>query len=165
MAHHHKSAMKLFYRDAARQGHRLTGANRVSLGNRFSRVTFLENCFTYSQLDHQKNLSEHKRSSVFDHLEWLDLIHQSNVRQNFPMAAKEVAILAPGSMPSNPSHDDIQILKGKRPATISEGPVSSLAPICGKCTWAPFAGRLCRDWIKCFSCDIMGHVARHCEAK
>jgi hypothetical protein len=78
-----------------------------------------------------------------------------------------MANLAPGSMPSKNSRGgtQIQILKGKKPIINSEGPISSLVPICGKCTRALFASRSCKDWIKCFSCGNMGHVDRHCKAK
>jgi hypothetical protein len=37
--------------------------------------------------------------------------------------------------------------------------------ICGKCTRASLLNPPCRDWIKCFLCQQMGHVPRHCEAK
>jgi hypothetical protein len=147
MVHHRKHSMKLSYHDVTRQGYRLTGANRVPLGNRSSRFMLLRNRLSQLQLDHQKDLPLHERSSVFDRLEWPNLIHQPNVHQNSRMDVREMANLAPGSMPSKNSRDgtQIQILKGKKPIINSEGPISSLVPICGKCTRALFASRSCKD--------------------
>jgi hypothetical protein len=108
-----------------------------------------------------------EQSSILDRLEWLDLDCQLNFQRNSGVRDKEAAILALGSLPSKTSRGGIQIqtLKGKQPDDNSEGPDPSIVPIYGKCTRAPFSSRLCKDWIKCFSCGCMGHVAWHCEVK
>jgi hypothetical protein len=59
-----------------------------------------------------------------------------------------------------------QISQGKQPTDLAnDGLDPSLVSICGKFTQASSLNRPCKDWIKCFSCDQMGHVARQCEAK
>jgi hypothetical protein len=52
----------------------LTGANKVSMGNRFRSVSTAPrsvfDCISHSRLDLQKDHVHRDHSSVFDHLEW-----------------------------------------------------------------------------------------------
>jgi hypothetical protein len=133
VVHRCKPNVKFSFRDAARRGHRLSGANRVPIGNRSSCFRAPLNHFSSLHLDYQKDLVANKRSSVFDHLEWPELGQQLNVQRNSRIRNKEV-VLPLGSMPSNYSRSGIQIQdsKGKKLVIHVESQNPSLVPIYGK---------------------------------
>jgi hypothetical protein len=129
VVHHHKPSVEFSYHDAARRCHRLSGANRVPIGNRSSCFRAPLNRFSRMHLDLQKDPIDNKHSSVFDRLEWPDLCQQLNDQQNSRVHNKEDAVLPPGS-----SHSGIQKSKGKQPIIDAENPDPDLVQICGKFT-------------------------------
>jgi hypothetical protein len=112
VVHHRKPSVEFSYHDAARRGHRLSGANRVPIGNRSSHFRALLNHFSRLYLDLQKDLIDNKHSSVFDYLEWPDLRHQLNDQQNSQVRNRQDVVLSSGSSRTG---IEIQNSKGKQP--------------------------------------------------
>jgi hypothetical protein len=83
--HRKKYNHKKSYRDAVLRNHRLTGVNRVPIGNHNVHPRQVDcaprsvfDCIGWAQLDHQKDQFMNVQSSIFDRLEWPVVDHQTH---------------------------------------------------------------------------------------
>jgi hypothetical protein len=162
VVHHRKPNVEFSYRDAARRGHRLSGANKVPIGNRSSHLRVPSNHFSRMHLDLQKDLIDNKRSSVL--IVWSGQIYVNNsmisgilgfiIRKMLFYRWVPVVVL----FKFKNQRESSPLLMLKTRILIWFQFVASACRLL-------FPSRPCKDWIKCFTCGAMGHVSRHCEAK
>jgi hypothetical protein len=163
---HHKS-----YHDAIKRTHRLSGANKVSVGKRNlhpkqvdSSHRSMFDCIDWYSRDHKKDHFNQVKSSVFDRLDWpaVESLDHQNLDSAIPLGPL-------GEQLQNSSCDEciIQKLnfhsKGKQPMNYTQD--SYRIFICDKCSRAGLLNPPYHYWIKCHPCQQMGHVARHCVSK